>query len=105
MERTGIHHFFDFVMTSETAGALKSDLKPFQLTLDALDVNPANVLHVGDSITQDGACRQLGIAFVYCTWYQKEHPDEPLAPVSPDQYNFRVSNHQELIELISTLSE
>ena len=105
MERTGIRQLFDCVMTSETAGALKSDLKPFQLTINTIDVKPANVLHVGDSLTQDGACRQLGIPFVYCTWYQREHPDEGLPPISPDQYDFKVSNHQELIELISTVLE
>ena len=105
MQRTGIRHLFDFVMTSETAGTLKSDLKPFQLTLDALDVKPANVFHVGDSLTQDGACRRLGIPFVYCTWYQREHPDEPLPPASPNQFDFQVSSHQDLIELISALHE
>jgi putative hydrolase of the HAD superfamily len=95
--------FFDYIMSSEKAGTLKVDLKPFQQTLEALDVKPTCVLHVGDSITQDGSCRQLGIQFAYCTWYQKEHPEEPIPVVTTNQYDFTVATHRELLDVINTL--
>jgi FMN phosphatase YigB (HAD superfamily) len=103
LEHLGLRHFFDCLMTSEKAETLKSNLKPFQLTLEALDVNPSRVLHVGDNISQDGVCRKLGIRFVYCTWFLAEHPEESLPEVTSDQYDFIAQTHQALFDIIGTL--
>ncbi|MFX0169600.1 MAG: HAD family hydrolase [Candidatus Hodarchaeota archaeon] len=103
LDQLSLRHFFDLVMSSEKAGALKITLKPFQRALNELNVDPNKVIHVGDSINQDGACRHLGITFVYCTWYQEEYPDTPAPAVSADQYDFSVKSHAELIETLKTL--
>ena len=102
LEHLGLRHYFDCIMTSEKAGTLKSNLKPFELTLEALDVKPSRVLHVGDNISQDGICRKLGIRFVYCTWFLAEHPEEPLPEASSDQYDFIAHTHQALFDIIDT---
>lgn len=103
LEQLEIRTYFDTVVTSEKAGALKSDLTPFQIAIDKLDVNPSTVVHVGDSIRQDGACRRLGIKYIYSTWHLAEHPEEATPNVSTEQYDYTATSFPELIELIDTL--
>lgn len=103
LDQLEIRHFFDTIVTSEKAGALKVDLKPFQMTLDELNVPPNKTIHVGDSIRHDGACRQLGIKYIYSTWHQAEHPEEPALAVSKDQYDYTVATYVQLVDLFRDL--
>ena len=103
LDEVNIRPFFDTIITSEKAGALKADLKPFQMALKELDVKPSKTIHIGDSISQDGACRQLGIKFIYCTWYKAEHPEEPPLAVPEDLYDYTVATYPQLIDLLQNL--
>jgi HAD superfamily hydrolase (TIGR01549 family) len=103
LDQLEIRHFFDTIVTSEKAGALKVDLKPFQLTLDKLKVEPSTTIHVGDSIRHDGACRQLGIKYIYSTWHQAEHPEEGTQAVSEDLYDYTVATYPQLVKLLHGL--
>ncbi|MHA2314136.1 MAG: HAD family hydrolase [Candidatus Hermodarchaeia archaeon] len=103
LDQLEIRHFFDTIMTSEKAGALKADLKPFQLTLDELMVSPNRTIHIGDSIRHDGACRQLGIKYIYSTWHQAEHPEEPTPAVSENLYDYTVATYPQLVDLLHDL--
>ncbi|MDO8123636.1 MAG: HAD hydrolase-like protein [Candidatus Hermodarchaeota archaeon] len=103
LDQLKIRHFFDTIMTSEKAGALKADLKPFQLSLDKLKVPPNRTIHIGDSIRHDGACRQLGIKYIYSTWHQAEHPEEPTLAVSEDLYDYTVATYPQLVDLLHDL--
>ncbi len=103
LDQLEIRHFFDTIVTSEKAGALKADLKPFQMTLAELNVPPNKTIHVGDSIRHDGACRQLGIKYIYSTWHQTEHPEEPTPAVSKDQYDYTVATYGQLVDLLRNL--
>ncbi len=103
LDQLEIHHFFDTVVTSERAGALKADLKPFQIALDELEVKPHRTLHVGDSVSQDGACRRLGIIYTLSIWHLDDHPEESVSSLSEDQYDYIVTSFSELVELLRTL--
>ena len=67
LDRLALRPLFQFVVTSEDAGAMKSELVPFQLALAHLDLAPEAVLHIGDRLDEDGACRRLGIRFAWLT--------------------------------------
>ncbi len=98
-----IRHFFDTIITSEKAGALKADLKPFQMTLDELNVLPNRTIHIGDNVRHDGSCRQLGIRYIYSTWHLAEHPEEPTLAVSENLYDYTVATYPQLIDLLQNI--
>ncbi len=64
-----LHHFFDQVVTHDDTGARKPSPKPFQLAMEKLDVQPDEVLMVGDWPERDmvGA-QQLGIKSIYARY-------------------------------------
>ncbi|MFX1300027.1 MAG: HAD family hydrolase [Promethearchaeota archaeon] len=103
LDKLEIRHFFDTIITSEKAGALKADLKPFQMTLDELNVSSNKTIHIGDSVRHDGACRRLGIGYIYSTWHQAEHPEETVLAVSKDLYDYTVATYVQLVELLRDL--
>ncbi|MFX1476220.1 MAG: hypothetical protein ACFFCO_12195 [Promethearchaeota archaeon] len=57
------------IVVFEDTGILKSELKPFEFALRQLDVHAEHVIHVGDRIKEDVACRQLGIYFIWSTFH------------------------------------
>jgi HAD superfamily hydrolase (TIGR01549 family) len=65
----GLNDYFDFVVTSEEAGAEKPAAAPFKLALDKLGASPDEVFMIGDEAATDilGA-KSAGIAAV-----QKRH--------------------------------
>ncbi len=66
----------DYVVTSEDARAYKPRTEIFQLALQELDVLPQDVLHIGDSLTNDvlGA-KGVGISTAWVNRKQREpHP-------------------------------
>ncbi len=103
LDQLEIRHFFGTIVTSEKAGALKADLKPFQLTLDELNVQPSKTIHIGDSVRHDGACRQLGIKYIYSTWHLAEHPEEHALAISEDLYDYTVATYPQLVDLLQNL--
>ncbi len=103
LDQLEIRHFFDAIITSEKAGALKADLKPFQMTLDVLNVAPNKTIHIGDSVHHDGACCQLGIRYIYSTWHQAEHPEEPSLAMFEELYDYTVTTYAQLVDLLREL--
>ena len=74
----GIADAFDVTVFADPAGGVhpKPDPAPFERALDALDVRPADALHVGDSLACDVAgANALGIGSVWIPY--DETPDEP----------------------------
>ena len=55
----------DTVVTSTMAGRAKPDPAPLRMAVDLLQVSCAEVLHVGDSASEDGGmCAALGVRFL-----------------------------------------
>ncbi len=61
LEGLGIASAFDVVVVSSAAGAAKPDPRPFQLALEALELTPAEVWHVGDSPEDEAGARAAGV--------------------------------------------
>ncbi len=49
----GLDDFFDYVVTSEEAGKDKPDIKPFQIALQKLNVEPEKIWMIGDNPEND----------------------------------------------------
>ena len=49
----GLDEFFDYVVTSEEAGADKPDSRPFNVALEKLKLNPKDIWMIGDSASND----------------------------------------------------
>ena len=47
----GLDEFFDYVVTSEEAGADKPDKMPFKVALEKLQLEPENIWMIGDKIS------------------------------------------------------
>jgi len=66
----GLHETFDFVVTSEEAGADKPSAAPFELALAKLGAAPQETIMIGEeAITDIAGAKKLGIFTV-----QKRHP-------------------------------
>ncbi|MHC5933160.1 HAD family hydrolase [Nostoc sp.] len=66
MQAAGIEHFFEEVVVSEAIGFAKPSPEIFHHALSRLDLTPAQVLYVGDSLTHDYAgAMQVNIDFCY----------------------------------------
>jgi putative hydrolase of the HAD superfamily len=64
LEGLGLHRWLDAVVISSQAGAAKPNPKPLQLALQALELEPHQVWHVGDSAADKQAAEAAGIRCV-----------------------------------------
>lgn len=64
LEGLGLADAMDCVVVSSTAGAVKPDPRPFQQALQALDLAPTEVWHVGDSPEDEAGARAAGLRCV-----------------------------------------
>jgi putative hydrolase of the HAD superfamily len=94
MQAAGIEHFFEEVVVSEAIGFAKPSAEIFHHALSRLDLTPAEVLYVGDSLTHDYAgAMQVNIDFCYYNRKKQNLPQE----VQP---KFIISELLKLLELV-----
>lgn len=62
--RAGLRDAFDAAVTSVACGWRKPDRRIFETTADALGVEPAELVHVGDDPRADGGVEALGGTFL-----------------------------------------
>ena len=92
MQAAGIEHFFEEVVVSEAIGFAKPSAEIFHHALSKLDLTPAEVLYVGDSLLHDytGAI-QVNIDFCYYNRKNQVLPQEA-------QPKFMISELLKLLE-------
>ncbi len=77
MASSGIDHFFDVIITSETAGFRKPDPRIFQLAMDKAGTKAAESLMIGDNLAADiGGARNFGIDQVFFNPKQMSHTQQ-----------------------------
>ena len=90
----GLLDLFDPLLISEEVGVAKPDLRIFELALTKLELDPAEVLYVGDSISHDRAgCLRAGIDF--CHYY----PGHEAVAELPDA-RYRIAELTDLTSLL-----
>lgn len=63
LERAGVGHRFDVVVSAAEAGALKPDPRIFRLALERLGVAPERAVHIGDDDVDRAGARAAGLRF------------------------------------------
>lgn len=94
MQAAGIEHFFEEVVVSEAIGFAKPSPEIFYYALSKLNLTPAQVLYIGDSLNHDytGAI-QVNIDFCYYNRKNQVLPQEV-------QSKFIINQLLKLLELV-----
>ncbi|QMS86430.1 HAD-IA family hydrolase (plasmid) [Nostoc edaphicum CCNP1411] len=95
MQAAGIEHFFEEIVVSEAIGFAKPPPEIFHHALSKLDLTPAEVLYVGDSLTHDYAgAMQVNIDFCY---YNRKNQNL----IQEVQPKFMICELLKLVELVN----
>jgi len=96
--KTGVSHWFDFALNSETVGKKKSEPDIYQQVQRLTQVDAQQMVHIGDHPLQDvSGAKSAG---VYAIWLNRQQQDWPLDTCKPDATIF---NLYELHDAINRL--
>jgi HAD superfamily hydrolase (TIGR01549 family) len=93
----GLDEFFDYVVTSEEAGADKPDKMPFKVALEKLQLEPENIWMIGDNPKTD----MVGAGEMGMIKIQKFHDGVNVINSGMAKPDLVFSNYSELISLIA----
>jgi len=93
----GLDELFDYVVTSEEAGADKPDKRPFEVALEKLQIAPKNIWMIGDNPKSDMAgAGEMGMVKI-----QKNHYGVEVIESGISKPDLVFSNYRELISLMT----
>jgi len=95
----GLDEFFDYVVTSEEAGADKPDKKPFEVALEKLQLEPENIWMIGDCPTSD----MFGAGNMGMIKVQKFHSGVKVVKTGMAKPDYVFAHYSELISIINQL--
>ena len=95
----GLDEFFDYVVTSEEAGADKPDKRPFEVAFEKLQISPENTWMIGDDPKSD----MMGAGKMGLKKIQKIHDGIKAEKVGIAKPDFIFSDYSELIALTNSL--
>jgi putative hydrolase of the HAD superfamily len=99
LEQVGLLPLVDVAITSARAGARKPHPRMYAVTVDAVAVDPGDIVFIGDSWGPDVlGPRAAGMAAVHI-WREEDRPGE--MPPSLDDGVRRVSDLQEVLDLFA----
>ena len=90
-------NFFDYVVTSEEAGADKPDKRPFEVALEKLQLKPENIWMIGDNPRSD----MVGAGEMGMIKIQKFHDGVEVVKTGMAKPDLVFSNYRELISLMT----
>ena len=94
----GLDEFFDYVVTSEEAGADKPDRRPFEVAFEKLKINPKNTWMIGDDPKTDmKGADSMGLKKI-----QKFHDNIKIMKNGAEKPDLIFSDYDELISLINS---
>ena len=100
LEESDLRRHFDAIAISESVGIRKPRTEIFAAALDRLGVGPAEVLHVGDSLTADvGGAAASGIPSVWIT-RRVSDPDRRLREHTGPKPDFVIRDLSEMSSLL-----
>ena len=92
-----LQHFFDHVITRDDSGAPKRDGLPFEYALKQLQLEPQEVLFVGDSVERDiTGAKAAGMVTALAAYGTKDTPGD-IEAARPDHI---LSDFKELLDII-----
>ena len=94
----GLDEFFDYVVTSEEAGADKPDSRPFEVAFEKLKINPKDIWMIGDDPKSDmSGAGKMGLKKI-----QKVHDGIEVIKTGIAKPDLIFSDYSELISLINS---
>lgn len=97
----GLDEFFDYVVTSEEAGADKPDKKPFEVVFEKLKLKPENTWMIGDDPRSD----MVGAGNMGMIKIQKFHDGVEVIKSGMAKPDLVFSNYKELITIIASIDQ
>jgi len=95
----GLDEFFDYVVSSEEAGADKPDCKPFEIALSKLNIDPSMIWMIGDSIYKDiKGGNEMGLFTI-----QKIHDEVNVNNDDSNKPNVVIETYKDLINLYNSV--
>ena len=95
----GLDEFFDYVVSSEEAGANKPDSKPFEIALSKLNIDPSMIWMIGDNLINDiQGGNEVGLFTI-----QKIHEDIDIKKNNSNKPGVVVENYKDLINLYNSI--
>ncbi len=88
---TGLDEYVDVTVFAGDDASAKPDPEPFERALDAVGVDPAGAIHVGDSLETD--VRGAAVVGIPSVWIG---PEDPLDGIVPD---YRITGIDALLDL------
>lgn len=92
----GLDEFFDYVVTSEEAGADKPDERPFEVAFEKLKIDPKNIWMIGDDSNTD----MIGADKMGLKKIQKVHDGIKVSKSGEAKPDLIFRNYSELISII-----
>ena len=93
----GLDELFDYVVTSEEAGADKPDKRPFEVALEKLQIEPKNIWMIGDNPKSDmEGAGEMGMVKI-----QKKHYGVEVINFGIAKPDLVFNDYKELISVIS----
>ena len=96
----GLDELFDYVVTSEEAGADKPDKRPFQVALEKLQIKPKDIWMIGDDPNSD----MTGAGKIGMIKIQKNHYGVQIGDTEMAKPDIVFKDYKELISLISKIN-
>ncbi len=98
--KTGVDHWFDFVLNSATVGKMKSEPDIYWQVQKRANINARQMVHIGDHPLQDiSGAKSAG---VFAIWLNREQKQWPLEDCQPDAI---ISSLHELLPLLRKLNK
>lgn len=97
--KTGIDHWFDYSLNSAAIGKLKSEPDIYIKIQSHMNINPNQMIHIGDDPVQDILGAQS--AGVFSIWLNREDKPWTLDSCEPDE---EIKTLHELLVLIANLN-
>ena len=95
----GLDELFDYVVTSEEAGADKPDKRPFEVAFEKLQISPEHTWMIGDDPKSDmTGAGEMGLKKI-----QKIHDGVKVSKTGISKPDFIFSDYSELISLINSV--
>lgn len=98
IKRDGIDHYFEEVIYSVDVGAEKSDMEPFYVLLEKMDVKPEKCLMIGNRLDEDIQAKKIGMKTVLINDNNDKHQSN--TNIEPD---YTMENIEELKNIIKKL--
>lgn len=97
LEKYGIDHCFDAIVTAEDTDRHKPDPEPVNTALEKLGSKAENAIMLGDTMFDIMCARNAGVKSVLVSWSVAVNAHEDLGETAPD---YIIHKPEELLELI-----